>query len=118
VIPNIENTAKYYREILGFRVIEHYNHKEKIAAFYRDAVEILLIGSQFGTVKPNKEIYGAGYDAYFIPESTTAVDAFYHEIKEKGAKIVQVPSIATYGSREFAFEDIDGRLIGVGMRLN
>ena len=114
VTPDIEKAARYYRDILGFRVVEHYNRQEKFAALYRDAVEVVLVQSQHRTVKPNRENYGAGYDAYLVPESAEAVDAFYLEIKARGAKIVQPPAMTTYGSCEFVFEDIDGRLIGVG----
>jgi hypothetical protein len=53
-----------------------------------------------------------------ILESTEAVDDFYLEITAKGAKIIQVPTLVTYGSREFVFEDIDGRLIGVRMKID
>ncbi len=114
VTPGIENTASYYREVLGFRVVEHYAQPEKFAALYRDAVEIVLVQSKFGTVRSNRAQFGAGYDAYLVPESPAAVDSFYAEIKARGAQIAQPPAKTTYGSREFVFEDIDGRLIGVG----
>lgn len=114
VTPRIENTAGYYRDVLGFRVVEHYAQPEKFAALYRDAVEIVLVQSQFGTVRSNRAQYGAGYDAYLVPESPAAVDTFYAEIKARGAKIAQPPARTSYGSREFVLEDVDGRLIGVG----
>jgi len=114
VTPDIESAATYYQDILGFRVVEHYDRQEKFAALYRDAVEIVLVQAQHRTVKSNLENYGAAYDAYLVPESVEAVDAFYLEIRAKGAKIVRPPTMTAYGSREFMFEDIDGRLIGVG----
>ena len=114
VAPQIEATAHYYRDVLGFRVVEHYAQPEKFAALYRDGVEIVLVQSQFGTVRSNRAQYGAGYDAYLVPESPEAVEAFCAEISAKGAKIAQPPAHTVYGSREFVLEDIDGRLIGVG----
>jgi catechol 2,3-dioxygenase-like lactoylglutathione lyase family enzyme len=114
VTPDIEKTARYYHDILGFRVVEHYHQQEKFAALYRDAVKVLLVQSQYGIVKPNRENYGAGYDAYLVPETVEAVNAFYLEIKAKGARITQPPAMTSYGSCEFVFEDTDGRLIGVG----
>jgi catechol 2,3-dioxygenase-like lactoylglutathione lyase family enzyme len=115
VTPDIEKATRYYREVLGFRAVEHYDRPEKFAALYRDAVEIVLVQSQYGIIQPNRAAYGAGYDAYLVPESLEAVDAFYHEIESKGAKIVQPPVVTSYGSREFVFADGDGRLIGVGL---
>ena len=114
VTPDIESAARYYREVLGFRVVEHYEQAEKFAALYRDSVEIVLVQAQFGKVQPNRARYGAGFDAYLVPESPRAVDEFYEEIRARGAKIVQPPARTAYGSREFVLEDIDGRLIGVG----
>jgi catechol 2,3-dioxygenase-like lactoylglutathione lyase family enzyme len=115
VTPDIEKATRYYRDVLGFRAVEHYDRPEKFAALYWDAVEIVLVQSQYGIIQPNRANYGSGYAAYLVPESLEAVDAFYHEIESKGAKIVQPPAMTTYGSREFVFADSDGRLIGVGL---
>ncbi len=115
VTPDIEKATGYYRDILGFRAVEHHEQVEKFTALYRDTVEIVLVQSQYGAVKPNRENFGAGYDAYLVPESLAAVDAFYLEIKARGARIIQPPALTSYGSREFVFADLDGHLIGVGL---
>jgi catechol 2,3-dioxygenase-like lactoylglutathione lyase family enzyme len=114
VTPEIEKTASYYRGILGFRIVQHYNRQEKFAALYRDSVEIVLVQAQYGSVRSNLVNYGAGYDAYLVPENPDAVEAFFLEIQARGAKIMQPPAVTSYGSLEFVFEDIDGRSIGVG----
>jgi catechol 2,3-dioxygenase-like lactoylglutathione lyase family enzyme len=118
VTADIEKTAGYYRDILGFRVVERYDRQEKFAALYRDSVEIILVQLQFGTVRSNRVNYGAGYDAYLVPENPAAVEAFYSEIYARGAKIIQAPAMTSYGSLEFVFEDMDSRLIGVGCIRN
>ncbi len=115
VTPNIELTAQYYHDVLGFRVVEHYQRVEKFAALYRDAVEIVLVQAAYGTVQSNQTRYGAGYDAYLVPESIEAVRAFHDEIAARGALIVQPPVLTSYGSIEFVFEDCDGRRLGVGL---
>lgn len=114
VVPNIRKTACYYRDVLGFRVVEHFDKEEKFAALYRDEIEILLVQSRFGSVQSNLECYGAGYDAYLDPESLEDVDALYQEWKEKGAIIPSPPGLTAYGCYEFVLEDIDGRRIGIG----
>jgi catechol 2,3-dioxygenase-like lactoylglutathione lyase family enzyme len=118
VTNDIEKTANYYRNVLGFRVVEHYDRKEKFAALYLDSVEIILVQAQFGSIQSNQVRYGAGFDAYLVPESPEAVEIFYDEIRTNGAKITQKPAMTTYGSLEFVFEDIEGRLIGVGCIKN
>ncbi len=114
VTRDIKKTTEYYRDVLGFRAVEHHSRERKYSALYRVAVEIVVVPAQHGTIKPNRENYGAGYDAYLVPESIAAVDAFYAEILAKGAKIVQPPTTTSYGSHEFVFADLDGRFIGVG----
>ena len=114
VTTDIEKTASYYRDILGFQLVEHYDRQEKFAALYRDSVEVVLVQSQFGTIRSNRDNYGAGYDAYLVPENPAAVKIFYTELRARGAKITEAPVMTTYGSLEFVLEDIDGRLIGVG----
>jgi len=114
VVQDAQKTANYYQEVLGFRVVEHFDKEEKFAALYRDAVEIIVVQSRYGEVISNQERYGAGYDAYLDPEDVEDVDALYMEWKEKGAKIVSPPSLTSYGCYEFVLEDIDGRRMGIG----
>ncbi len=115
VTPDVIKTAAYYRDVLGFRVVEHYDREEPFAALYRDAVEIVLVEARYGKVRPNHERHGAGYDAYLVPATADGdVEAFYHEIRANGAAIVRPPALTPYGSHEFVVEDIDGRWLGVG----
>ena len=114
VVRDAQRTAVYYRDVVGFRVVEHFDKDEKFAALYRDEIEMIIVQSRFGNVMSNHERYGAGYDAYIDPEDIEDVDALYKGWKEKGVKIIAPPSLTPYGSYEFVFEDIDGRRIGIG----
>jgi catechol 2,3-dioxygenase-like lactoylglutathione lyase family enzyme len=114
VVPDVRKTAAYYQDVLGFRVVAHYDKEEAFAALYRDAVEIIVVNAKYGEVLSNKERYGAGYDAYIDPERVEDVDSFYTEWKRRGAEIAAPPAMTTYGCYEFVIEDIDGRRIGVG----
>jgi catechol 2,3-dioxygenase-like lactoylglutathione lyase family enzyme len=114
VTADIEKTVRFYHDLLGFRVVPHYEQTEKFAALYRDKVEILLVQAKFGTVRANRDAFGAGFDAYIVPETTDQVRAFYEEIKARGVTILQDWQITPYGSSEFAFQDCDGRIIGIG----
>jgi catechol 2,3-dioxygenase-like lactoylglutathione lyase family enzyme len=114
VTPDVKKTATYYQDILGFRVVEHYDKEEPFAALYRDAVEIVVVQAKYGQVVSNRARYGAGYDAYLNPEEVEDVEILYADVKEKGAIIVRPPALTAYGSYEFVLEDIDGRWIGIG----
>lgn len=113
VVPDVRKTAAYYREVLGFQVVEHFDEEEKFAALYRDSIEIIVVQSKYGEVVSNQERYRAGYDAYLEPEEIEDVDTLYTEWKEKGATIVHSPGLTPYGCYEFALKDIDGRRIGI-----
>lgn len=115
IAPDVQKTAEYYRDVLGFRVVEHFDREEKFAALYRDEIEIVIVQLKCGEVSPNQARYGAGYDAYLDPEKIEDVDALYLEWQEKGARMISPPGLTPYGCYEFVFEDIDGRRIGVGL---
>jgi len=114
VTPDAKKTAAYYQDILGFRVVEHFDKDEPFATLYRDVVEIIVVQAKYGNVLSNRTRYGAGYDAYLSPEAVEDVDRLYADLKEKGVKIIAPPGLTSYGSYEFVFEDMDGRLIGIG----
>lgn len=114
VSPDVRKTANYYRDVMGFKIVEHYDNEEQFSALYRDAVEIIVVQSKFGNIYSNKQKYGVGYDAYLAPENVEGVDTIFFELKEKGAKIVKSPIMSSYGNYEFVIEDIDNRLIGIG----
>jgi len=107
VTTDLVSTSNYYRDVLGFKVVEHYDRQEKFAALYRDSIEIILVQAQFGSIRSNREKYGAGFDAYLVPESPEAVETFYEEIRARGARIAQRPDMTSYGSLEFVLEDIE-----------
>ncbi len=114
ISSNIIKTVGYYHDIMGFKVVKHFDGKEKFAALYRDKIEIIIVQSKYGEVQSNQQKYGAGYDIYIDPDTVEGVDLIYTELKDKGVKIISAPRMTEYGSYEFVMEDIDGRLIGIG----
>ena len=110
--PNIEETAKYYNEILGFRMVKYLGVKEPHICLYRDSTEIVLTQAN-KKVFPNRELYGYGEDAYFI---TDKQEELLNEFISKGAKIVRPLHLTDYNNLEFVLEDIDGRWIAFGMK--
>jgi len=114
VSRDIRRTTAYYRDVLGFDAVEHYESAEPFATLYRDSVELVVVQAARGRVEPNHERYGAGYDVYLDPEDLAGVDLLYEELRGKGAQIVAAPAATPYGSYEFVLEDIDGRRVGIG----
>ena len=111
--PNIEETAKYYNEVLGFRAVKYLAVKEPHICLYRDKTEIVLLKANGGKVYTNRELYGYGEDAYFITDNQ---EALQNEFISNGAKIVRPLHLTDYNNLEFVLEDIDGRWLAFGMK--
>ena len=111
--PDIEKTAKYYNEVLGFSVVKYLDVKEPHICLYRDKVEIVLTKANSVKVHTNRELYGYGEDSYFITDNQ---EELQNEFISKGAKIVRPLHITDYNNLEFLLEDIDGRWLVFGMK--
>ena len=59
-VPNIEKTAEYYKEYLGFSAVEYLNCEEKHICLYRDEIEIILLQAKSEKIVPNRKLYGYG----------------------------------------------------------
>jgi catechol 2,3-dioxygenase-like lactoylglutathione lyase family enzyme len=113
--PDIEKTAKYYSDVLGFRAVNYLETNEPHICLYRDGTEIILTKANTQKVFTNRELYGYGYDAYFITEDQ---EELQNEFVSKGAKIVRPFQVTDYRNNEFVLEDIDGRWIAFGIKTD
>ena len=111
--PDMVKTSEYYQKKLGFRAVEYLDAKEPHICLYRDNTEIILTDSGNRRVRPNRELYGYGYDAYFI---TADQQKLLEEFTTAGVKIIRQLSKTDYHNREFVIEDIDERWIGFGIK--
>ena len=112
-VPNIEKTAEFYREKLGFRRVDYLGAGEPHICLYREGVEFILTQSAGDRVYPNRELYGYGGDAYVIARNRQALQ---EEFEQNGVKIVQPLHKTDYGNQEFVIEDVDGRWIFFGIK--
>jgi predicted enzyme related to lactoylglutathione lyase len=111
--PDIIKTAQYYEKVMGFKAVQYLDAKEPHICLYRDSTEIILTKSDGQEVVPNRKLYGYGYDAYFI---TNNQEKLQEEFKNAGVNIVRPLFSTDYHNQEFVVEDIDGRLIGFGIK--
>jgi len=111
-VPDPSSTARYYEAVLGFRVVSYLDAAEPHVCLYRDDVEVILTAASTA-VRPNRELYGYGYDAYFITSRQAALQA---EFEAAGAKVVRPLGRTDYHNDEFVVEDPDGRWLAFGLK--
>jgi uncharacterized glyoxalase superfamily protein PhnB len=116
VVADVEESAEYYREKLGFDIDGYFGYPPRFTSVLRDGIEIML-KSQGETEKKrlSPELPArrrlprcADCDAYI---NVADLDALYHELKSRKARIVRKPETTEYDTREFAVEDCNGYVI-------
>ena len=91
--PNIEETARFYHEVMGFTAVNYLSVKEPHICLYRDDVEIVLTEACSERVYTNRELYGYGEDAYFVADD---LEALQEEFAANGANIVRPLQLTDY----------------------
>lgn len=115
-VPDIQRTAAYYQDCLGFDAVAYLQCEEPHICLYRDSVEIILLQAdtdKTDRVIPNRELYGYGYDAYLYTDDQETLEA---DLAAKGVRIVRPLTTTDYQNREFVIEDIDGRWLAFGLK--
>jgi hypothetical protein len=107
-------TANFYEQKMGFKAVQYLNSKEPHICLYRDTTEIILTKTNGQKVVPNRELYGYGYDAYFITKNQ---EELLEEFENFKVKIVRSLDHTDYNNKEFVIEDIDGRWIAFGIKI-
>ncbi|MBP3951798.1 VOC family protein [Bacillus suaedae] len=111
---NIRRTANFYEHKMGFKAVHYLDANEPHICLYRDRTEIILTKTNGQKVIPNRELYGYGYDAYFITKNQ---EEFQEELVNSNVKIVRLLENTDYNNKEFVVEDIDGRWIAFGIKV-
>jgi uncharacterized glyoxalase superfamily protein PhnB len=105
VVPDVVAAAEYYRDVLGFRILDYFLDPPLFAMVARDTVEIHFGKASDGVLpSPNSERRGRGLglDAYIWVND---LDSLYAELKARGAKIVEAPTPRVYKCYEMVVED-------------
>lgn len=109
---DIRKTAEYYEQKLGFKAVEYLQSTEPHICIYKDDIEMILTQAN-GEIKPNRLLYGYGYDAYIYVKNQYELQ---EKLKNAGVKIAVPLTQTDYNNREFVIEDIDGRWIAFGLK--
>ena len=113
-VPDIKKTEEFYVSCLDFRAVRYLWCKEPHICLYKDEIEIILLQADTDHIKPNREQYGYGYDAYLYTDDGKSLEG---EFSSKGVKIIKPMDLTDYQNQEFVIEDCDGRWIAFGLKV-
>jgi catechol 2,3-dioxygenase-like lactoylglutathione lyase family enzyme len=107
VVPDVVAAAEYYRDTLGFKILSYFLDPPVFAMVARDAVEIQLSKGDPGTPPSPNHLrrHGLGLDAYVWVDD---LEGLYAELKSRGAKIIDPPTLRVYKCYEMTIEDLYG----------
>jgi len=109
-VPDVEKTTAYYCNVLGFSLIGVVGEPAAYGMVARDGFHLHFGRSPEGKIHKNDNFRSDLFDVIFwIPE----INAYFEEVKSRGAEIVQ-PIVQRQYGREFRIRDCDGHVILIG----
>jgi predicted enzyme related to lactoylglutathione lyase len=103
-VSDPRETIGYLTAKLGFELSGTVGDEPAWASLSRDAVEVMVVCGPFPDPAADWAVYVYLDDA----------DAYYEEVKARGADLVGAPVDKPYGNREFEARLPDGRLLAFG----
>lgn len=108
-VPELDKTAEYFREVLGFRI--KWTEATNWRLVERGGVRVML-----GHCPTDARPSDLGSHNWFGYLSVDDVDALHAEITARGA-VSSAPADRSYGMREIVVTTIDGHRIVFGQDL-
>ncbi len=118
-VQDVQRTAEYYRDVLGFRVRSYWDGERRtaeplntpvFAIVDRDQVEFFF----YRAPAPLRQVDG-GYHAYFHVDG---VDTLAQQLRANGAEILDGPQDMSYGQREIVVRDPNGLILAFGESID
>jgi catechol 2,3-dioxygenase-like lactoylglutathione lyase family enzyme len=109
-VPDLETSAAYYRDVLGFTLHELGDPGWRV--FVRGAC-VIRAGHCPDALPPTQ----LGDHSYFAYLTVDDIDAYYATVTANGARILKPLRDEPWGQREFALQTVDGHRIMFGMPL-
>ncbi len=104
LVPDVVKAAEYYRDSLGFRILDYYGDPPCFVFVTRGWVQIMLkLAASAEQVQPNG-VHDA-WDAYLW---VNGLDALHEELKTRGANILSVSPETVYHTKEVDVLDCNG----------
>ncbi len=106
-VPDLEVSARFYGEVLGFEV--HEIGEPFWRFFVRDGC-VIMAGECRGALPPAE----LGDHSWFAYVEVDGIDAFHEEIVRRGADVPSPPEDQPWGMRELTVRTADGHRMRFG----
>lgn len=111
-VPDVVQTAEYYRDVLGFQIVGYWGTPTVFAIVCRDQVELFFNRARGPEVRTGRA--PGAYDAYL---RVAGMDALAGELRARGADIVEGPATREYNQIELVIRDCNGLVIAFGEQI-
>lgn len=109
-VPDLEASAAFYRDALGFRIVETGDPGWR---FYIKDAAFIMAGECPGAIAPR----ALGDHSYFAYFDVDDIDDYYATVKKAGAEIIKELRDEAWGQREFGVRTVDGHRIMFGQTV-
>ena len=111
LVSDVEASAKYFRDCVGFKYDRFYGDPPHFCITDRDGHFLMLAKADPGQITPYWKVVHGTWNAYFWVDDAKAL---HDELVAAGAKIDYGLGAKPYGILEFGIQDLDGHDIGFG----
>ncbi len=111
LVKNVIISAEYYRDMLGFTIVNYYGHPPGFAIVQRDDNYLMFSSAPPEKITPNWKIAEKTSNVYFWVNDA---ETLYKEFVDSGANIDYSLYTTPYGIKEFGINDPDEYDISFG----
>ncbi len=111
IVSDVEKTAEFYRDALGFQITDYFLNPPVHAIVTRGQSQVFL-GKANGPIGiSNRFLKPVGIDAYF---RVSGVELLMEQFQQKRVKIIEGLVLRDYGITELVIEDCNGFVLVFG----
>ena len=114
---DVDASIRWYRDVVGFAVVQTYEHEGKLVGASIAAGDIHVVLNQDNGQLGWDRIKGQGLSLQLNVATAADVDAAAARITAAGGTLISEPSDRPWGARMFQVKDPDGFKLGVSTPL-
>jgi predicted enzyme related to lactoylglutathione lyase len=118
LVPDVFQTAEYYRDVLGFSFDQIYGDPPSFVILQRDGARLMFRQPREGAPPPANASVTPSF-AWDVFLAVDDVEALAAELRGKGAEILSGPTHRPiWNGKELEVRDCNGRVLGFGQAMD